>query len=78
MNVMQKTRMTKDSDKDQDQVDYVYVGGGEGEYGEGMKIDNTSVNLIKGTNTGAFDTSQSCCLWVAIFFALTPHLLNND
>ena len=23
MNVMQKTRMTKDSDKDQDQVDYV-------------------------------------------------------
>ena len=41
MNVMQKTRMTKDSAKDQDQVDYVYVGGGEGEYGEGMKIDNT-------------------------------------
>ena len=78
INVMQKTRMTKDSDKDQDQVDYVYVGGGEGEYGEGMKIDNTSVNLIKGTNTGAFDTGQSCCLWVAIFFASTPHLLNNE
>ena len=72
--------MIKYLDKDQDQVDYVYEGGGGGEYGEGMKIDNDNdgVNLIKGTNTGAFDTGQPCCLWVTIFFSLTPHLLNND
>ena len=71
--------MTKDSDMDQDEVEYVYVGGGGGECNQGMKIDNDhDGNLIKGTNTGAFDTGQSCCLWVTIFFSLTPHLLNND
>ena len=56
--------MIKNLDKDSDQVNNEYK---ENE----MKIDN----LIKRTNTGAFDTGQSCCIWVTIFFSLTPHLL---